>query len=41
MGTVLLIGITGALGLVALGFGVFVLEGLPPARRPLAVQRRG
>jgi hypothetical protein len=32
MGTVLLIGITGAPGLAALGLGVIVLDKSPPAR---------
>jgi hypothetical protein len=40
MGTILLIGITGTLGLVALGLGVFVL-GQPSPGRALHIQRPG
>jgi hypothetical protein len=37
----LTIGCTAALGFLALGVGVFVLGKPPPARRPVATQRRG
>jgi hypothetical protein len=40
MGTELLIGLTAALGGLALGLGVFVL-GRPPPSRPAAQQTRG
>jgi hypothetical protein len=37
----LMIGCTAALGFLALGVGVFVLGKPSPARRPVAMQKRG